>query len=69
MRKHVGACRTHEVGGGGGGGGGGGVQAQDLARRDREIVPHPAPTRGSNPGPSDLNSDSLTTELRPPVQA
>ena len=26
----------------------------------------PFPARGSNPGSSDLNSDSLTTELRPP---
>ena len=26
----------------------------------------PCPARGSNPGSSDFNSDSLTTELRPP---
>ena len=41
--------------------------AQELTWRDRKTARYPAPTRGSNPGSSDLNSDALTTELRPPV--
>ena len=35
--------------------------AQELTRRDIKIVPYPAP-----PPYLDLNSDSLTTELRHP---
>ena len=31
----------------------------------RKKFPSPCPARGMNPGSSDLNSDSLTTELRP----
>ena len=62
VRTNLGPCRTHE------GGLGTNKSEQELTRRDRKhTVPHPAPPRGSNPGSSDLNSDSLTTELRPPV--
>ena len=38
-------------------------------RRDRNTVLHPAcPTRGSNPGSWDMNSDAVTTEPRPPQE-
>ena len=41
--------------------------AEELTRRDRKkTVDNPAPARESNPGSSDLNSDTLATELRPP---
>ena len=40
--------------------------AHKLTRRDRKNRLCPCPTRGSNPGSSDLNLDSLITELRPP---
>ena len=39
---------------------------QESTRRGRTTVRHPAPAKGSNPGCTDLNSDSLTTEPRPP---
>ena len=42
---------------------------QELTRRDRKNCSSPCPAKGSNPGSSDLNSDSLTTEPRPPVLA
>ena len=38
---------------------------KDLTRSDRNAVPNLAPVSGSNPGSSDLNCDSLTSELRP----
>ena len=60
--KHVGACRTHE------GGSGTNESAQELIRRDRNICPLPCPTKGSNLGSSYLNSDALTTALRPPLR-
>ena len=43
--------------------------AQELTREleGQKNCPSPCPTRGSNPGSSYFNSDSLTTELRPPV--
>ena len=37
----------------------------DSERRRPKTCPSPCPARGSNPGSSDLNSDALTTELRP----
>ena len=37
VRTHLGACRTHE------GGSGTNKSAQELTRRDRKTVPHPAP--------------------------
>ena len=41
--------------------------AQELTRRDRKTsVRHPAPPGDWTLGSSDLNSDSLATELRPP---
>ena len=67
VRIHLGACRTHdrEKGGGGGGRGGSGTNksSQKFDSRNRKAVFHRAPPRGSNPGSSDLNSDSLTVEL------
>ena len=64
VRKIVlGACRTDEDGSDTN------KSAQELTRRD--IKKHcfsPCPARGSNPGSLDLNSDALTTELRPPVK-
>ena len=61
----LGACRTHEGGRGRGGGGSGtNKSAHELTRKDRNCT-SPCPAMGSNPGSSDLNSDSLTTELRP----
>ena len=60
---------VHTMGGGGEGGGGGGAgtndykSAKELTRRDRKNCS----ARGSNPGSSDLNSDALTTESRPPI--
>ena len=44
------ACRTHE------GGSGTNKSAQELTRGDRKTCPSPCPTRGSNPGSSDLLS-------------
>ena len=63
VRTNSGACRTHE-----GDSGTNNSTQQELTWRDRKNVPHPAPARESNPGSSDLNSDSLNhcTELRPP---
>ena len=37
------------------------------SERQKQNCPSPSLTRGLNPGSSDLNSDALTTELRPPV--
>ena len=61
VRTNVCACRTHE--------GGSGTNKQAYTRVDWEGQTHfrsPRPARGSNPGSSDLNSDSRTTELLPP---
>ena len=61
MRTNLGVCRTHE------GGSGTNKSAQELTRRDRKTAPHPAPLWDrTNPGSLDLNSGTLTTELRPP---
>ena len=55
LRTHSGACCTHE------GGSGTNKSAQELTRRDRKTVSHPAPgARGSNPGSSDYKSDTLS---------
>ena len=54
---NLGVCRTHK------GGSGTNKSAQQLTRRDRKNSP--CPTRGSNPGSSDFNSEALTTELLP----
>ena len=59
------ASRTHEGGGGGGSGSGTNKSAQELTRRDRKTLSS-CPARGSNPGSSDLNSNALTNETRPP---
>ena len=40
---------------------------QELTQRDRKHCFSPCPSRESNPGPSDFNSDAVTTELRPPA--
>ena len=50
-------------------GGGGGVRHKVCTSGDQEGQTNATshfPARGSNPGSSDLNSDSLTTELRLP---
>ena len=60
MRTNLGACRTYERGV---------RQKQICTSVDSEGLKHcpsPWPARGSNPGSSDLNSDALTTEPRPP---
>ena len=57
VRTHLGACRTHE----------GWVRhKQDCTGVDSEGQKNcfsPCLTKGSNPGSSDLNQESLTTEL------
>ena len=68
VRTHLGACRAHE----GEGWGGVGVRHKQVYTRvDSEWqkknppIPHPAPPGDrTNPGSSDKNSDSLTTEPR-----
>ena len=59
VRTHLGSCRTHERG----------VRDKQVCTRvdseGHENCPSPCPARGTNPGSSDLNSDSLTTELLP----
>ena len=58
VRTLLGACHTHE------GGSGTNRSTQELTRRDRKTVAHPAPARGSNPpGSSDLNSNHWATSL------
>ena len=53
-------CHTHE------GGSGTNMYAQELTRRDRKTVPHPAPTGDRTQGLPGLNYDDiLTTELLP----
>ena len=64
MHTHLGACHTYEVGSGTD------KSAQELTRMDKKEKEEKSclssnPTRGSNPGSSDLNSDVLTTELGP----
>ena len=54
---NLGACRTLE--GGVGGGSGTNKSAQELTRDWLNKCPSPCLARGSNPGSSDLNSDSL----------
>ena len=61
VRTTVGACRTHE------GESGTNKSAQELTWRDRKTALHPAPP--VDQGSSNLNSDALTTELRPPIPA
>ena len=63
VRTNVRACRRHE--------GGSGTNRYIICTRvdseGQQNCPSPCPTRGSNPGPSDLNSDSLTPgNLRQP---
>ena len=52
-------CCTHK------GGSDTNKSAQELTQEGQKNGPSPCPTRGSNPGSLDLNSDALTTELRP----
>ena len=76
MRTHVGQERERantrrergELGGGGGGGGGTNQFAQELTcGGGQKHTLSLCPARGLNPGCSGLNSDSLTTESRPPL--
>ena len=59
VHTNLGACHTHEEG----------VRHKQVCTRveaeAQKNCPSPCPTRGSNPGSLDLNSDPLTTELRP----
>ena len=58
MHTNLGACqRTHE------GVSGTNKSAHELICRQKNCS-SPCPTRESNPGPSDLNSDALTTETQ-----
>ena len=59
VRTNLGACRAHEIGGGGSGTN---KSAQELTGSN---CPSPCPDRRSNRGSSDLNFDSVVTQLRP----
>ena len=66
VRTNVGACGTHE------GRWGEGVRHKEVCTsvnsEGQKHCPSPCRSaRGLNPGSSDLKSDSLTTEPRPPV--